>query len=73
MQSVNRRPVLAAPIALGHFDGKFAAEITGLQLENPSDLAVAISPFADKRMGSLVMFDRCGLRLCHAALHHAVV
>jgi hypothetical protein len=36
-RTVNRGPVLAAPIALGQFDGKFAVEI--LQLENPGDLA----------------------------------
>jgi len=29
---------------------KFAVEITGLQLENPGDLAAEISPFADKRL-----------------------
>jgi len=38
-RTVNRRPVLAAPIALGQFDGTFAVEI--LQLENPGDLAAA--------------------------------
>jgi hypothetical protein len=45
-----RRPVLTVPIALGRFDGKFAVEMGGLQLQNPGDLAAAISAFADKRL-----------------------
>ena len=32
-RTVNRKPVLAVPIALSQFDGKFAVEITGLQPE----------------------------------------
>jgi hypothetical protein len=39
--TVNRRPFLAVPIALGQLDGTFAMEITGLQLDNPGDLAAA--------------------------------
>jgi hypothetical protein len=49
-RTVNRKPALAVPIALDQFDGKFAAEITGLQLDNLGDLAAAIPAFADKRL-----------------------
>jgi hypothetical protein len=49
-RTVNRKPVLAVPIAPSQFDGKFAVEMSGLQLQNPGDLAAAISPFADKRL-----------------------
>ena len=72
-RTVNRKPVLAVSIAPSQFDGKFTVEITGLQLENPRDLAAAIRLSRTSRwhrssystdVGSAYAMPRCTMPSC---------